>query len=145
MSQVRHSRLFNLDPIDTKVPRPIGTLVKRPLEKLLALPGINGIYSRATQQAGIDALQFCEKCLADMDVLVKVSKEDLDRIPRSGPLVIVANHPFGGVEGLILSSVLLKARPDFKVMVNYLLGLIPELRPICAFVDPPVRSILTYR
>lgn len=136
MSQARHSRLFNLDPIDSKMPRPIGTLVKRPLEKLLALPGINGIYSRATQQAGIDALQFCEGCLADMDVLVKVSKDDLDRIPRTGPLVIVANHPFGGVEGLILSSVLLKARPDFKVMVNYLLGLIPELRPICVFVDP---------
>lgn len=136
MSQARHSRLFNLDPIDSKMPRPIGTLVKRPLEKLLALPGINGIYSRATQQAGVDALQFCEGCLADMDVLVKVSKDDLDRIPRTGPLVIVANHPFGGVEGLILSSVLLRARPDFKVMVNYLLGLIPELRPICVFVDP---------
>lgn len=130
------SRLFNLDPIDTKVPKAIGTLVKRPLEKLLALPGINGIYSRATQQAGIDALQFCEGCLNDMDVAVKLSKDDLDRIPRSGPLVIVANHPFGGVEGLILSSVLLKARPDFKVMVNYMLGLIPELRPVCVFVDP---------
>lgn len=136
MAQTHREGLFNLEPIRQKMPRPIGSLVQKPLEKLLALPGINGIYSRATRQAGIDALDFCDKCLQDMGVLVKVSKEDLDRIPRTGPLVIVANHPFGGVEGLILSSVLLKARPDFKVMANYLLGLIPELRPVCVFVDP---------
>lgn len=136
MGRTQRGRLFNLDPLDQKIPRPIGALVKKPLEKLLALPGINAIYDRTTRQAGLDALQFCEGCLADMGVLVKVTKEDLDRIPRTGPLVIVANHPFGGVEGLILCSVLLRARPDFKVMVNYLLGLIPELRPICVFVDP---------
>ncbi len=132
----RENGLFNLEPMRGRMPRPIGSLIKRPLEKLLALPGINGIYDRATVTAGLDALEFCNKCLEDMEVLVKVSKEDLDRIPRTGPLVIVANHPFGGVEGLILSSVLLKARPDFKVMANYMLGLIPELRPICIFVDP---------
>lgn len=136
MGGTQRGRLFNLDPLDQKIPRPIGVLVKRPLEKLLALPGINAIYDRTTRQAGLDALQFCEGCLSDMDVLVKVSKEDLNRIPRTGPLVIVANHPFGGVEGLILCSMLLRARPDFKVMVNYLLGLIPELRSICIFVDP---------
>ncbi|MBC7784467.1 MAG: lysophospholipid acyltransferase family protein [Burkholderiales bacterium] len=133
MARVRKNRLFNLDPINGKMP--MGALVKRPLERLLALPGINGIYDRVTAHA-VTASEFCEKCLEDMDVSVRISKEDMDRIPRTGPLVVVANHPFGGVEGLILASVLLKVRPDFKVMVNYLLGLIPEMRPICVFVDP---------
>ncbi len=135
MGRVRKNRIFNLDPLESKIPGPMGSLIKKPLEHLLSLPGINGIYDRATVSA-VTAREFCDKCLEDMEVSVRISKEDMDRIPRTGPLVVVANHPFGGVEGLILSSVLLKVRPDYKVMVNYLLGLIPEMRPICVFVDP---------
>jgi putative hemolysin len=51
-------------------------------------------------------------------------------IPSEGPLVVVANHPFGGLEGLILGSLLLGARPDTKLMANYLLARIPQLRAI---------------
>ncbi|HEX8323356.1 MAG TPA: GNAT family N-acyltransferase [Tepidisphaeraceae bacterium] len=132
MAKLRQHRLFNLDPIRSN---PFGRLVGRPLEKMLALPGINGIYDRVAADS-VTAETFAEKCLADMNVAVQVSAADLRRIPRSGPLVVVANHPFGGVEGLVLASVMLRARPDFKTMVNYLLGLIPEMRPICVFVDP---------
>lgn len=135
MAEVRQNRIFNLETVEDRMPGPVGALVRKPLEALLALPGINGIYDRVTRQA-VTAQEFCNRCLEDMDVAIQVSKEDLDRVPKTGPLVVVANHPFGGVEGLILSSVLLKVRPDFKVMVNYLLGLIPEMRPICVFVDP---------
>jgi putative hemolysin len=134
MAGMRRNRLFNLDPLGEKIPGPVGTLVSRPLERLLALPGINGIYDRVTASA-VTAHEFCEGCLEDMDVAVQVSPDDLERIPRTGPLVVVANHPFGGVEGLILAAVLLKVRPDFKVMVNYLLAAIREMRPICVFVD----------
>jgi len=113
----------------------LGPLVKKPLEKMLALNDINGIYDRVVA-ADASAHTFSEKCLQDMNVSVKVSAADLERIPRTGPLVVVANHPFGGVEGLILASVLLKVRPDYKCMVNHILGTIPHMRPICVFVDP---------
>ncbi|MGC4031577.1 MAG: lysophospholipid acyltransferase family protein [Tepidisphaeraceae bacterium] len=132
MSQVQQHRLFNLDPIKAK---PFGRLVSRPLEKMLAFGGINGIYDRVIAGGG-DAATFAEQCLADMNVAVQVSAEDLRRLPRTGPLVVVANHPFGGVEGLVLASVLLRVRPDAKLLVNYLLGMIPEMRPMCIFVDP---------
>ena len=132
MPHVRQHRLFNLDPIRTK---PFGRLVRRPLEKMLAFPGINGIYDRVAAEP-VTAETFAEKCLADMNVAVQVSAADMRRVPRTGPLVVVANHPFGGVEGLVLSSVLLRVRPDTKLMVNYLLGSIPEMRPMCVFVDP---------
>ena len=134
LSDMRRHRLFNLDPLSQRMPR-LGPLVKRPLEKMLALNDINGIYDRVVA-ADASAHTFSEKCLEDMDVAVKVSAADMERIPRTGPLVVVANHPFGGVEGLILASVLLKVRPDFKCMVNHILGTIPHMRPICVFVDP---------
>jgi putative hemolysin len=60
----------------------------------------------------------------------------LARIPTSGPLVVVANHPFGGIEGLILAAILERVRPDVRVMANYILGMCPELKESQIHVDP---------
>ncbi len=65
-----------------------------------------------------------------------MAESDLKRIPAEGPLVVVANHPFGGIEGIILASLLHKVRPDVKLMANYLLQHIPEMRDLLIFVDP---------
>ncbi|HEX7507347.1 MAG TPA: GNAT family N-acyltransferase [Polyangia bacterium] len=61
--------------------------------------------------------------------------EDVAKIPVNGPLVIVANHPFGGIDGLILGDILTQVRPDFRLMANQLLHGIPELRPWILPVD----------
>jgi putative hemolysin len=65
-----------------------------------------------------------------------VTAADLERIPKRGPLVVVANHPFGGAEGILLASVLRRVRGDVKVLANSLLESIPELRGESIFVDP---------
>jgi putative hemolysin len=49
---------------------------------------------------------------------------------------VVANHPFGGLEGLILGSLLLGVRQDIRIMANYFLGRIPQLKGILFCVDP---------
>jgi putative hemolysin len=71
-----------------------------------------------------------------MQVHYDVSDRDLARIPKQGPCVVVANHPFGGIEGLILSSLLRTARTDVKFMANFLLERIPDLRESFILVDP---------
>ena len=51
------------------------------------------------------------------------SPEDMARIPRSGPVVIVANHPFGLAEGPTMGSLLINhVRPDVKFMANAMLA-----------------------
>jgi putative hemolysin len=103
-------------------------------DRLLGLAGLQRIYD--ARPANPDAAEFCDWALEFMRIDVEVSAPEAERIPRDGPLVVVANHPFGGIEGLILGHLLLRRRPDAKVMANYLLGRITELRDLFLLVDP---------
>lgn len=60
---------------------------------------------------------------------------DLSSLAPGQPLVIVANHPLGAVEGILLVHHLLQYRPDLKVVANKLLMRIPEFKDIFIGVD----------
>jgi putative hemolysin len=93
------------------------------VEKVLAIDGINQIYySAAEADPGQD---FMDRVLEVMNIETLVSESDLARIPREGRLVVVANHPFGGIEGIVLGALLRALRPDVKLMANFLLKAIP--------------------
>jgi putative hemolysin len=77
-----------------------------------------------------------EALLAEMKVKLEVQPADLERIPTKGPLVAVANHPFGVLDGAALAVLLSRVRPDVKILTNSMLQGIPELQEHCIFVDP---------
>jgi putative hemolysin len=77
-----------------------------------------------------------ESLLEQMRIDLRVEAADLARVPESGPVVVVANHPFGMLDGAALAVLLMRVRPDVKVMTNFLLGDVPELKEHCIFVDP---------
>ncbi len=114
--------------------RSLYSMVRNPLERMLAIDKINEYYNRSCRVEG-DA-NFFQKCLEGMRIKYKVSPEDMERIPTTGPVLVVANHPFGAVDGVILGSLLLQVRPDVKVLGNHLLGAITELCPWLILVDP---------
>ncbi len=79
---------------------------------------------------------FIDYAINRLDVRADIINEDLlDSIPRTGPVIIVANHPLGGLEGLLLTHILLKIRPDLKVLTNELLRIIPEFQDVFIGVD----------
>ena len=43
--------------------------------------------------------RFLEEVFDRLDVDIEVSESDLLRVPRKGPTIVVANHPFGGIDG----------------------------------------------
>ncbi len=77
-----------------------------------------------------------ETLLAEMRIGLSVGAGDQARIPASGPVVVVANHPYGVLDGAILTVLLTRVRPDVKVLTNFLLSDVPELQKHCIFVDP---------
>jgi len=107
----------------------------RPIvERALRFPAMNAIYEEI-QSWKDDDRHFSEKTLTALGIEVDTVPEQLERIPKEGPVVVVANHPFGGIEGLILCSMLRKIRPDAKLLANNLLSMIPDLRDSFFFVD----------
>ena len=61
---------------------------------------------------------------------------DIARVPRSGPVVIVANHPFGLVEGAAMGAMLAQVRPDVKFLANSMLTAAPGMEEHLIPVDP---------
>ncbi len=59
--------------------------------------------------------------LGKLEVEVVYDEEKLNSIPKKGPLVLIANHPFGVVDGLIFGYLVSKVRQDFHVLVNEVL------------------------
>lgn len=103
-------------------------------ERLLGLHRIGSIYSGLSKRKSTRA--FLDDALDALDISCSVSDHELERIPKQGPVVVISNHPFGAIDGLLLSFVLLRIRPDVKVMANYLLSKVPELQPLFISVDP---------
>ena len=127
--------LFNLDsPYDDPVRHALFSLVKKPLSKLLRLNTLNTLYS-ALQATGSDA-PFVDQAMDALGVKFSVEGQPVSRIPRTGPLVAVCNHPFGVLEGLLLVRILGEVRSDIKIMANFMLGMIPEMDDLIIEVDP---------
>ena len=102
-------------------------------QKLIPLEKIRDLYRRVRQAPEGFGL---ENLLTEMKVGLRVDTSDMQRIPAAGPVVVVANHPFGMLDGAVLAVLLTRTRPDVKVMTNYLLRDAPELEQHCIFVDP---------
>jgi putative hemolysin len=64
------------------------------------------------------SVDFWEAAMRLMRLSVDYDPKKLDALPRSGPLVIVANHPFGLIDGLLIGHLANRVRRDFKVLTN---------------------------
>ena len=106
---------------------------RRLVQKLLPMNRIRDLYQRAQQPVNRSLL---DNVLTEMRVEYKIADTDLARIPATGPVIVTANHPFGILDGVVVGALLSRVREDVKILTNFLLAGIPELREHCIFVDP---------
>ncbi|WP_419911204.1 lysophospholipid acyltransferase family protein [Hoeflea sp.] len=72
---------------------------------------------------------FFDAALRLLEINVRYNEAALARIPSDRPVLFIANHPYGVVDGIILCWLALKVRPDVKVMANSVLCRAPEAKP----------------
>ena len=113
-------------------------LIQPAIETLLHLDRVNRCYAEYHKTLDVckGPQEIFQCALTSMGVGYDLSLEDLHNIPTRGPLVVVANHPFGGVEGVILGAVLLQVRSDLRILANYLLKRVDGIGDTIIPVDP---------
>jgi putative hemolysin len=89
----------------------------------------------AEQYPHLHGLDFIEQVLGYFDFACEVADHELEHIPSSGPVVLVANHPIGTLDGMALLRVVAKVRPDVRIMANQMLAHVAPMRPLLFPVD----------
>ncbi len=97
---------------------------------LLRINRINKLYAEFKDAEG---LEFIDRLIAELKISYEINEEELERIPKNGPFITVSNHPYGGIDGMLLVKLISSVRKDYKVLANFLLQ---RLDPVKDFILP---------
>ena len=103
------------------------------VEWLTGLNKLDRLYQQRPEN--LSSFEFMRYTLNALDIDYQVSLGDVNNIPQQGPVVIVANHPLGAIEGVILADLVGTVRSDVKVLANQLLKRLPEIDELFIGVD----------
>ena len=113
-------------------PNPIKDFVFFLINKILYISEINDFLTKYNGKMGIP---FIDEIFERIDFSYTLSKKDKDKIPSEGRLVIIANHPLGGLDGLVLLKLISEIRPNVKILVNDILLNIDNLNEYFLPID----------
>ena len=103
------------------------------LMELMKINQVNDLFARAQPKQGPE---FVDAILEGCGITVDFDEKDLKNIPKTGAFIAIANHPYGGIEGMVLLKILCLVRPDAKLMANFILKKIPNLSDYFIAVNP---------
>jgi putative hemolysin len=103
-------------------------IVIRAIERMSGQPYLKHLYE-TNKKSPIPGENFWDAAIRLLELNIDYNEEALFPVPRKGPLVIVANHPFGVLDGIVMCHLAAKMRDDFRVLTNSVLYRAEEVRP----------------
>ena len=103
------------------------------LMEVMKINQVNELFAQAQPKQGPE---FVDAILEGCGVDIEFDERELRNIPKEGSFIAIANHPYGGIEGMVLLKILCMVRPDSKIMANFLLKKIPNLSDYFVAVNP---------
>lgn len=101
--------------------------------KLFSVDALSAVYDANEQYLGVD---FATHTLQYLKTDYQIGNyERLATLPE-GPFITISNHPYGGIDGLVLIEMIGRTRPDYKVMVNKILAYLKSAMPNMITVTP---------
>ncbi|WP_412971643.1 lysophospholipid acyltransferase family protein [Glaciecola sp. MF2-115] len=105
------------------------------LDRLLGIKKMDRLY-RQHEMQGLSKEAFSDRLIQILKLDIQGAEKLKLKIPKTGPVVIASNHPFGGIEGVILARLIGEVRPDLKVLANKGLGIFREISDYFIFTNP---------
>jgi len=102
-------------------------LIIRMIETMTGQPYLKSLYDEHRLNP-VPGESFWAAALRSLELKIVYNEDALTRMPKTGSLVIVANHPFGVLDGLIISYLISQVRDDFLVLTNSVLYQAEEIR-----------------
>lgn len=110
-----------------------GSALGRGLMRLLAVDKLNALYDRHAHLGGPD---FARSVLDDLGVRYEVLGDPQPSVINQKPFITLSNHPYGSIDGVVLADLFGHLYPDYKIMVNKILGRVEALSPSFISVTP---------
>ena len=106
----------------------------RAIERFSGQPYLERLYNNwaADPPPGENIFAAAIRCL---EIEIDTAPEAWARVPKEGPVLFVANHPFGVIDGLLMGHLATAVRPDTKIITHSLLCQAPEAREFLLPVD----------
>lgn len=99
----------------------------RVIEWLTAKPKLLSM-ARSFERSGAPfGAPFWPKAVKHMGIRIDTPDNEIANIPATGPVIVVANHPHGLVDGIVLAEMVGRVRSDFKILTRSLLTGIAEI------------------
>ena len=107
---------------------------------MMRITGVDKLSERYGRHEDLSGQEFANAFLKDLNLNYEVQGMEHLQSVLDGPFITISNHPYGGLDGLILIDLFGHLREDYKVMVNKFLSKVKTLNDNFIYVVPKTKS-----